>query len=82
MTIHRIKAWPGPFADVLSGAKRAEVRINDRNYQVGDVLVIREFKPESETYTGRSLDRIVSHVQTGFGLPDGVVVLSLQGMLE
>lgn len=74
---HELKVWPKPFKDLLSGGKRAEVRENDRNYDVGDVLVLREFVPAENRYTGRWVQRRVTHIQTGFGLPDGLVVLSL-----
>jgi hypothetical protein len=43
---HDLKTWPEPFAAVLSGAKRAEVRKADRNYSVGDTLVLREWSPK------------------------------------
>lgn len=45
MTIHDLKTWPEPFAAVVAGDKTHEARKNDRDYQVGDVLRLREFKP-------------------------------------
>lgn len=45
---HEIKTWPDPFWHVLEGRKNHEVRKFDRDYQVGDFLVLKEFTPHSE----------------------------------
>lgn len=45
MKEHELKCWPAFFDDVASGKKTFEVRQNDRDYKVGDVLFLREFEP-------------------------------------
>jgi len=61
----------------MSGAKTAEVRRNDRDFQVGDTVRLMEVNPETLNWTGRpDLVRTISHIQTGYGLPDGMCVLS------
>jgi hypothetical protein len=62
MSEHELKTWPGFFAGLTDGTKTAEVRRNDRSYQVGDVLVLREFNAETDEYTGRFEVRTVSRV--------------------
>jgi hypothetical protein len=54
MTRHELKTWPKYFAAVRSGQKRFEIRRNDREFKVGDILVLREFDPEDDAYTGQS----------------------------
>lgn len=81
---HEIKCWPEYFRELESGAKNFEVRFDDRGYNVGDVLHIREWKrvrivdgkPEGE-YTGRELRRTITYTLTGFGIERGYICLGL-----
>lgn len=82
MNTHVLKCWPQPFADLLSGVKTHEFRLNDRDYQPGDMLKLQCFDPTTERYTGAVLQRQVTHVlRDGFGLPAGYAVLSLSNCL-
>jgi Domain of unknown function (DUF3850) len=71
MTEHEIKSWPPYFSAVKAGEKVDETRKNDRDYRVGDVLVLREFVsrgtgPDGHTvgeYTDRQpIRRLVTRV--------------------
>lgn len=73
MADHALKIHEQPFNDLLSGAKTCEVRNNDRGFQVGDTVQLHEI---ADTFTGRVMVRKITHVQTGYGLPDGLCVLS------
>jgi len=42
---HDLKAWPEFFDALASRRKTFEVRKNDRDYQLGDVLLLREYAP-------------------------------------
>lgn len=53
---HKLKTWPQEFKDICSGEKTFEVRKNDRNFSVGDILVLREFVPCKEC-NGRGMVR-------------------------
>lgn len=46
MTVHEVKCDPHMFARLLDGSKTFEVRKDDRGYQTGDELVIREHDSE------------------------------------
>lgn len=83
MGVHKLKIWPIFFHPILTGEKLVEVRRNDRNFRVGDLLVLREFDPDDETYTGREANATISHIahpmeHPGFGLEDGFVAMSLR----
>jgi hypothetical protein len=82
--IHYLKIWPAFFEDIHIGLKRFEVRVNDRNYRVGDWLRLREFDPKSGAYTGREELVEVTYVTPSdmffdvFGIDDEIVVLGIK----
>lgn len=63
--IHRLKTWPIFFAEVRSGAKPFEARKDDRNFQVGDTLILQEWSNHTEQYTGEEETRIVTYILRG-----------------
>lgn len=83
-TRHILKIWTGYFDDVDSDRKPFEIRKNDRNYQVGDILEQREFDPLLETFTGRVTVKEVTYILDGgnFGLLHGYVCMALKPLSE
>lgn len=81
MTTHTLKCWTEQFAEVRSGRKTFEFRRDDRCFAVGDVLDLREFDPIGMMYSGQFELRRVKHIlSSGFGLPDGYVVMSMEAV--
>lgn len=60
--IHKLKTVNPFFNDVALGIKTFEVRKNDRNFQVGDILWLKEYIPESESFTGKGVMVTISYV--------------------
>jgi hypothetical protein len=50
--IHHLKSWPQFFNAIMGGRRTHELRRSDRDFQVEDILVLHEFDPEKQTYTG------------------------------
>lgn len=50
MKIHKIKENIKYFADVLTGVKTFEIRKNDRDYEVGDILIMSAWTNDTEKY--------------------------------
>jgi hypothetical protein len=42
---HELKIWPVYFDAIERGDKTFDVRKNDRDFQTGDTLVLREYEP-------------------------------------
>lgn len=80
MRYHILKTWPDYFQKILEGRKTAEWRKNDRDFCFGDYLILQEYKPKEELYTGRvSLVRVTDIVQTeSFGMPHGYCMMSIK----
>lgn len=89
MTVHFLKTWPKFFDQVLLGDKPFEIRRNDRDYRLGDILVLQEYSPprhsltgavtEEGRYLGREYRVVVTYI-TDFppGLREGYVCMGIR----
>lgn len=79
--VHEIKLGAEFFEDVLKCKKTFEVRKNDRDYRVGDLLLLKEFKNGEET--GRTCKRIVGYMLEDYnGVMDGYCVMAMSPVSE
>ncbi len=78
---HELKCWPQYFAALFDGRKRFEIRENDRNFKIGDSLILKEYDPANGTYSGRVISFRVSYITT-FGQMQGYVVMGLTNALS
>lgn len=76
---HELKTWPEYFRALADGSKTFEIRKDDRGFDVGHRLRLREWSPHSGgRYTGREEHRTITYVLRGFGAVEaGYVVLGL-----
>jgi Domain of unknown function (DUF3850) len=76
--VHELKTLKPYFQDVYSGVKKFEVRFNDRNFQVNDLLGLEEFDDATQTYTGRYIIRRVTYILSDpMFVKDGFVIMGL-----
>ena len=80
---HNLKTWPSEFVAVEKGVKRAEFRKDDRGFAVDDTLLLCEWDPLTNSFTGNQLLVFVKHLVRGpsFGIPDGYVMMSIDTVL-
>jgi len=78
---HELKTWPKYFHQILIGNKTFEARKNDRDFKVGDELILREWDPTSG-YTPQMVTRKVTHILygPGWGVEAGYCVMSLNNV--
>ena len=75
--VHELKIAPNYFEKVVSKEKSFEVRCNDRNFKVGDILKLMEYVDGS--YTSQSIFVKVTYILREFeGLQPNFVVLSIE----
>ena len=60
--IHQLKILPKYFQSVLSGEKTFEVRKDDRNFQLGDIVVLDEFDDISCSFTGNYVGVRITYI--------------------
>jgi hypothetical protein len=61
---HELKTYPKYFQETIEGNKPFEIRKNDRNFQVGDVLILKEW--DNIKYSGREIGAVVRYVLRDF----------------
>lgn len=90
MDIHELKILPKYFKDVVEGNKTFEIRKDDRDYKVGDILILKEYdlsnlrKITEGNYTHYTCKKIVKKISyvlkdiPEFGLKEGYVLLGIK----
>jgi len=56
------KVWPEYFQMILNGKKKFELRLADFEIKEGDTLILEEYDPETNTYTGRKIKKIAQSI--------------------
>lgn len=81
---HTLKTLAPFWDDVMAGVKPFEVRRNDRDFTLGDILILRRMRqdePDLPDWDGDYMDiyKRVSYVLTGgqFGILPGYVVMAV-----
>jgi hypothetical protein len=76
--IHELKTLPSYFHDVRKGIKTFEVRKHDRNYQIHDTLILKEW---FEEYTGEEEVVRVTYILTDSAfVKEGFCILGIVEM--
>ena len=78
--IHELKIAPEHFNAVISQEKRAEFRLNNRDYSSGDILGLHEWEPVNG-YTGKRVSVRVTYVTDLSEWAENYVMLSFQLMM-
>jgi hypothetical protein len=85
--IHDVRSWSYLYEEMIQGRKKHDLRRNDRNYKVGDKLLLIEFDQTRGVETGRRALFSITYI-TGRStvpcavstavLPDDFCILSVQ----
>ena len=64
------KVWPKYFQLILEGKKHFELRLADWECNVGDVLVLKEWDPNTKEFTGRILEKEITFIAKTKNIPE------------
>jgi len=86
MATHKVKSWSYFFDAIVAGDKLHDLRKNDRDYQIGDELILQRYDMVMGRYTGDECVRTVSFITSNqfpcayssAVLPHDYVILSLK----
>ena len=84
--VHELRSWPQFFTPIVAGRRTHELRRNDRDFAVGDVLELQEFDPRLDKYTGATCRATITSITSdeqpcavsGEGLSPGFCILSIK----
>lgn len=85
---HVLRSWTMFFNGILDGTRTSDIRkTDDRHFLVGDYLLLQEYDPVEECYTGREQRVQITYIQQNKSNPcaishlaiaDGYAVLSIK----
>lgn len=79
--VYQIRLAANAFDDVASGSRSFELRKKDKDYKVGDILEMLEFKDAK--HTGRTIKAEITYVMEDYtGLVDDYCILAIKTMEE
>lgn len=79
MKTHELKINQQYLKLIIDGRKNWEVRKNDRNFKEGETIIVKEYLPETNSYTGREAEGTILYVfSTNEMLKPGYVILSVK----
>lgn len=84
LEVHQLKTVQPYFDDIWKNGKNFEVRKNDRNFKVGDVLLLLEYDPKNKDdkkqgYTGMYLTAKITYILNDPNYcKEGYVILGIQ----
>ena len=63
MAIHKVKSWTHLFQAAKAGLKKHDLRNKtERDYNVGDTLILQEYDFITGTYTGDELECRITYI--------------------
>lgn len=83
---HKVKSWSHFFDAIVRGDKLHDLRKNDRNYNVGDTLILERYDIQKGDYTGEQCEVLVTYMTSNkfpcayssAVLPHDYVILSIK----
>lgn len=80
---HKLKAWPVFFEPIWNKEKKFEIRKNDKDFVINDILRLQEWLKNDSCYTGREITATITYILRDFGcLKDKWIIMSLSNLIN
>jgi len=79
--LHELKTWSSFYAPLARGTKKFELRKNDRDFQIGDMVQLKEYDPNVDYYTGRYIIARINYIlltAESMGLKEGYCIFCFE----
>ena len=78
MKAHYLKTVQPHFNEVWAKRKTFELRKNDRNFEVGDIIVLMDYDTSTETYSANEVHGLITHILDSYydAIHEDYVILS------
>jgi ASC-1-like (ASCH) protein len=73
---HKLKIQPEYLANLMQGRKKVEIRNNDRDYQIDDILEF--WHSGTDSGIGEFILYKITHIHSGLGMKENYVALSIE----
>lgn len=73
MQVHKLKIWPEFFYPAEAGIKCFEIRKNDRDFKILDEVILMEYSPKKQKFTGFEIRGRITYITEFMQLPGYVV---------
>ncbi|MGV3695520.1 DUF3850 domain-containing protein [Flavobacterium sp.] len=79
MKHHDLKTIEPFYTDIVLKGKRLEIRIDDRDYQPEDTVILRQYDPEKQDFSGRKVKGVITYVLRGYpAIQEGYCAFSFE----
>jgi len=78
--IHDLRIERSYLGNLLSGRKKVEIRLNDRDYQNGDTLRYKDYWDKSGDVKEYLFE--ITHIHSGTGMEGNYVALSIRQLTD
>jgi len=80
---HSIKCVNPFFQDAWDSLKSFEIRNNDRNYKVGDLILLNEYDSKNDSFSGRKILGVITYIaKYPKGLKTNFIVFSFHHLIH
>ena len=79
LIIHDLRIEDNYLHNLRTGQKKVEIRLNDRDYQVGDILLFSKYHSHNPDEHCRFE---ITHIHSGLGMSFNYVALSVRQLKE